>query len=217
MAAAPASSTSWGRSAVVAAFRGAAGPPAPRETVGGGRSGQPHAARPRQREAALRLLVYAWKITGEGKGRTGTTIGSRPPAATKAICSPSPAGSPSGFGIDEGARRHRCLRRLDQTGHRRSSSVHIERATLDAAKSNGYAEQQPLWDSRAATEARRHRSTLPTGSTANADSDRRLRAARYAYRRRHRRQSPPTSGHRLRPRWLRIGDRLFLADKRSHT
>ena len=117
----------------------------------GGRSPNPtrvDLARGRQR---LKLIVYAWKITGEGQGRRGTNYRIQSTRSHPGDLITEAGRYTIGFGIDEGRGVILAFDGWTKRLPSRSPSVHIKRATLDRARDDGYAEQQPVWDGRVAT------------------------------------------------------------------
>lgn len=101
-------------------------------------------------KARQHLLVYAWRITGEGKGRSGTNYRIQTTRSHPGDLQVEVGRLTVGFGVDVD---RNVIAVFDGWTKRRtgsSSSVHIKRALLVAAAAEGYAEQQPVWDGRAA-------------------------------------------------------------------
>jgi len=96
------------------------------------------------------FLIYAWNITLEGKGRVGNNYRTQSTRAHDGALICEPDRSTVGIGWDED---RQVLSAYDgwtkrETGF--STSVHIKRETLDTAAANGWAEEGPPWDARAA-------------------------------------------------------------------
>ncbi|WP_244520169.1 hypothetical protein [Arthrobacter crystallopoietes] len=121
-----------------------------RESIFGGNSVNPtrvDLARGKQRFA---LLAYAWKVTGEGRGRSGNNYRIQTTRSHEGDLLMESGRQTVGFGLDADREVIVAFDGWTKRATGRSSSVHIERATLDAAATDGYVEQEPRWDSRAA-------------------------------------------------------------------
>jgi hypothetical protein len=97
-----------------------------------------------------RLLLYSWFITGEGKGRSGNDYRIQTTRAHGGPLIMEPGRVTVGVGWD---RQRQVFAAFDgwtkrETGG--SSSVHITRAVLDAAATDGWAADGPRWDRRVA-------------------------------------------------------------------
>jgi hypothetical protein len=135
---------------VVAAFDAAGWTALVQQGVHGGRSVNPSRVDLARGKQYLQLLVYAWKITGEGKGRSGDNYRIQTTRSHGGDLMTESDRLTLGFGVDE---RRGVLAVFDGWTKRAtggSSSVHIRRDTLDRAAQVGYADQAPGWDSRAA-------------------------------------------------------------------
>lgn len=91
---------------------------------------------------SLRLLTYAWKITGEGKGRVGTNYRVQATRSHEGDLLSEQGWVSLGLGWDED---REVLAGFDPWIKRttgKSSSVHITRALLDAAQANSWAEEE---------------------------------------------------------------------------
>jgi len=135
---------------VVAAFSAAGWTPLVQQSVHGGRSVNPTRVDLARGKQYLQLLVYAWKITSEGKGRSGDNYRIQTTRSHDGELMTEPPRLTLGFGVDD----HRGVLAVFDGWTKRatggSSSVHIKRETLDRAAEVGYADQPPAWDSRAA-------------------------------------------------------------------
>jgi hypothetical protein len=133
----------------VAAFE-KAGWTASTQSVAGGRSPNPtrvDLARPRRQ---LRLLAYAWRITHEGKGRTGNDYRIQTTRSHGGDFLFERDRTTLGFGVDAERGVIAVFDGWTKRTTGRSSSVHIDRAVLDGAREHGFAVQAPTWDSRIA-------------------------------------------------------------------
>ena len=98
----------------------------------------------------LSLLMYAWNITHEGKGRDGNNYRVQATRAHKGDLLSEAGRYSIGVGIDT---ERDVLAVFDAWTKRttgKSNSVHIKRTLLDAAATNGYSSGGPPWDARAA-------------------------------------------------------------------
>lgn len=114
-----------------------------------------------RRKQRISLLIYAWKVTGEGKGRTGTNYRIQTTRSHDSDLLTEPKRLTVGFGIDAERGVLVVFDGWTKRATGRSSSVHIERGTLEAAQHNGYAEAGHPWDSRAATRIAEPDNLLP--------------------------------------------------------
>lgn len=166
----------------------------------------------RGRKQGLSLLAYAWKITGEGKGRTGTNFRIQTTRTHDGPLMSEDHRLTIGFGIDADREVIATFDGWTKRNTGGSSSVHIKRQLLDDAQANGHAIDGPAWDSRAACRLGDIDQLLPwidrqvkvreaavhpvnfeiSGETATATADLW--------------DSAP-------PGWLRVGDRLVLTDR----
>lgn len=135
---------------VLAAFRDAGWIVAARESIFGGRSVNPSRIDLVRDQDHHSFLAYAWKITGEGLGRTGTNYRIQTTRSHEGDLLVELGRQTICFGVDESRNVIAVFDGWTKRATGSSSSVHIERATLDTAASNGYSEQQPEWDGRAA-------------------------------------------------------------------
>jgi hypothetical protein len=135
---------------VVTAFNGAGWKVLKQESVHGGRSVNPTRVDLARGKQYLKLVVYAWKITGEGKGRAGSNYRIQATRSHDGDLIIEPPRLTLGFGVDA---ERSVLAAFDGWSKRAkgsSTSVHIKRETLELAAATGYAEQSPPWDSWAA-------------------------------------------------------------------
>lgn len=91
---------------------------------------------------ALRLLTYAWRITGEGKGRVGTNYRVQATRSHDGDLLTEEGWVSLGLGWDEA---RQVLAAFDPWIKRttgRSNSVHIRRSLLDGAQANGWATEE---------------------------------------------------------------------------
>lgn len=135
---------------VVAAFDAAGWTALKQQSVHGGRSVNPTRVDLARGRQYLQLLVYAWKITGEGKGRVGTNYRIQTTRSHDGDLMSESSRLTLGFGIDEDRGVLAVFDGWTKRATGGSSSVHIKRETLEGAVDAGFAEQAPLWDSRAA-------------------------------------------------------------------
>lgn len=166
----------------------------------------------RGRKQGLSLLAYAWKVTGEGKGRTGTNFRIQTTRTHDGPLMTEHGRLTLGFGIDAGREVIVAFDGWTKRNTGSSSSVHIKRSLLDTAAETGFAVDGEPWDSRAACRLAEIDKLLPwidghiktrvsavpavdfqwhgDAGTASADLWDSATAA-----------------------WLRVGDRLVVADK----
>jgi hypothetical protein len=165
----------------------------------------------RQSQDRRQLLVYSWFVTGEGKGRKGTDYRIQTTRAHDGPLMFEPGRITVGLGWD---RERQVFAVFDgwtkrETG--RSSSVHIARALLDAAAEQGWAMGGPRWDARVAfTEAEAGRFLIWIGGmTARREAV--IDALKIKL---HDRNAAEIVGDTWRDAipWLRVGDRMILAD-----
>jgi hypothetical protein len=135
---------------VLESFENAGWQIAVRESVGGGRSVNPTRVDLLQGKRRFALLAYAWNITHEGKGRSGNNYRIQTTRSHEGDLMMEPGRQTVGFGWDKTRNVIVAFDGWTKRATGRSSSVHIERATLEAAAEHGYAEEEPRWDSRAA-------------------------------------------------------------------
>lgn len=98
----------------------------------------------------LELLVYAWKITGEGAGRTGTNYRIQTTRSHEDDLLTEGERLTMGFGYDKQRDVIAVFDGWTKRATGSSSSVHIKRSLLVDARNNGYAEEGDPWDARAA-------------------------------------------------------------------
>jgi hypothetical protein len=135
---------------VVAAFDKAGWKAISQQSLHGGRSVNPTRVDLARGKQFLQLLVYAWRITGEGKGRAGSNYRIQTTRSHDGELISEPARLTLGFGVDDDRGVLAVFDGWTKRATGGSSSVHIKRDTLDRAAASGYAEQAPAWDSRAA-------------------------------------------------------------------
>jgi hypothetical protein len=104
----------------------------------------------RGRKQRLSLLAYAWRITGEGKGRSGTNFRIQTTRTHNGPLLSEHDRLTLGFGIDAGRDVIAAFDGWTKRNTGASSSVHIKRQLLDDAQANGLATSGPPWDSRVA-------------------------------------------------------------------
>lgn len=131
-------------------FREAGWTTAARESVGGGRSVNPTRVDIVRGNECFSLLAYAWKITHEGKGRTGVNYRIQTTRSHNDDLYVEEGRQTVGFGVDADRQVIAVFDGWTKRATGRSSSVHIKRATLESAAADGFAEQVPRWDGRAA-------------------------------------------------------------------
>lgn len=184
-----------------------------REPVYGRRSPNPtRVDLVRGRRERLPLLVYAWRVTGEGKGRTGTNYRIQTTRSHRGELLSEAGRLTLGFGVDAGRAVIAVFDGWTKRNTGASSSVHIKRAMLDEAMAAGYARYGPPWDARAAARFDEIDKLVPWF---NAQFRIRLAAVQVlehsvcgelATARADLWDSAPAA-------WLRLGDRLVLADR----
>lgn len=166
----------------------------------------------RGRHEHLALLVYAWKVTGEGKGRTGTNYRIQTTRSHEGEFLSEPGRLTLGFGVDAEREVIALFDGWTKRNTGSSSSVHIKRAMLDEAAATGYATYGPLWDARAAArfddidkllpwldaQFKRRFATVQALEHSVSGESATVRADLW--------DSAPAA-------WLRSGDRLVLADR----
>ncbi|WP_104062506.1 hypothetical protein [Arthrobacter sp. 4R501] len=123
---------------------------AARESVGGGRSVNPSRVDLVRGKQSFSLLAYAWKITHEGKGRAGMNYRIQTTRSHEDDLLAQNGRQTVGFGVDADRQVVAVFDGWTKRATGSSSSVHIKRATLDKAAADGFAVQEPRWDSRAA-------------------------------------------------------------------
>lgn len=123
---------------------------ATRESVAGGRSVNPTRFDLIRGKQRFQLLAYAWKITGEGLGRSGTNYRIQTTRSHTGDLLIEQGRHTVGFGVDADREVVAVFDGWTKRTKGKSSSVHIERATLDKAAAEGFAEEDPRWDGRAA-------------------------------------------------------------------
>lgn len=99
----------------------------------------------------LELLVYAWKITGEGAGRSGTNYRVQTTRSHDDELLTEGDRLTMGFGWDEERHVIAVFDGWTKRATGASSSVHIKRSLLTVAETEGYAEEGEPWDARAAS------------------------------------------------------------------
>lgn len=104
----------------------------------------------RGRRERLALLVYAWKVTGEGKGRAGTNYRIQTTKSHDGELLSEAGRLTLGFGVDATREVIAVFDAWTKRNTGSSSSVHIKRAMLDEAAAVGYTTYGPRWDARAA-------------------------------------------------------------------
>jgi hypothetical protein len=104
----------------------------------------------RGRKQRLSLLAYAWRITGEGKGRRGTNFRIQTTRTHDGPLLSEDGRLTLGFGIDAGRHVIAAFDGWTKRNTGASSSVHIKRQLLDDAEAHGFAIDGPPWDSRVA-------------------------------------------------------------------
>ena len=98
----------------------------------------------------LSLVMYAWNVTGEGKGRSGDNFRIQTTRGHDGELLSDENRLTLGFGIDT---KRDVLVVFDGWTKRNtggSSSVHIRRALLEAAAEKGFGVDGPRWDARVA-------------------------------------------------------------------
>jgi hypothetical protein len=166
----------------------------------------------RGRRERLALLVYAWRITPEGKGRKGTNYRIQTTRSHEGELLSESGRLTVGFGIDESRKVVAVFDGWTKRNTGSSSSVHIKRVLLDGAAAEGYATYGPPWDARAAVRFDEVDKLVPWFETQFKTRFAAVQPLDYS-----------VSGESASARadlwdsapaaWLRPGDRLVLADR----
>lgn len=98
----------------------------------------------------LPLVVYAWKVTGEGKGRSGNNYRIQTTRSHDGELLSDDSRLTVGLGLDEDRAVIVAFDGWTKRNTGSSSSVHIKRSLLDAAATLGFSTDGPPWDARAA-------------------------------------------------------------------
>ncbi|NEN05861.1 hypothetical protein G3T36_08240 [Diaminobutyricibacter tongyongensis] len=99
----------------------------------------------------LEMLVYAWRITGEGAGRKGTNYRIQTTRSHHDDLLIEGERLTMGFGYDKERDVIAVFDGWTKRATGSSSSVHIKRSLLTAAQTDGFAEDGDPWDARAAS------------------------------------------------------------------
>lgn len=183
-----------------------------KETVSGGRSPNPTRVDLAFGKQRLSLVLYAWKVTGEGKGRSGDNFRIQTTRSHEGELLSEDDRLTLGFGIDAERDVFAVFDGWTKRNTGSSSSVHIKRALLDEAIMNGFSSDGPAWDARAACRTSDLGSVLPW-----IDQQVRPRLAAVQALRCEVKGERATATADLwdsaPAAWLRIGDRLVLVDR----
>lgn len=197
---------------VLKAFGKAGWTVAARESVAGGRSVNPSRVDLVRGKQHFLLLAYAWRITPEGKGRSGTNYRIQTTRSHKGDLLHEDGRQTVGFGVDA---EREVIAVFDGWTKRvtgSSSSVHMERATLDKAVTGGFAVEEPHWDGRAVARYSDVSLLLPWISGQQVPRTAAVQPLSYDISDDH-----ATVGADLwnsaPAAWLRRGDRLVLANR----
>lgn len=120
------------------------------ERVCKGRSPNPTRVDLARGQRRLSLLAYAWKLVLEGKGRSGRNYRVEVTRCHEGDLLMEAGRVTVGFGVDADRQVLAVFDGWTKRATGKSSSVHIRRVTLDKAAAEGYAEEDPRWDGRAA-------------------------------------------------------------------
>jgi hypothetical protein len=166
----------------------------------------------RGRQERLGLIMYAWAVTGEGKGRRGTDYRIQTTRSHEGALLSEARRLTLCFGVDAAREVIAVFDGWTKRNTGGSSSVHIKRSMLDEAANAGYATYGPPWDARAAARFDQIDKLLPW---IHAQTRTRLAAVQA--------EEHSVSGESAIARadlwdsapaaWLRPGDRLVLADR----
>ena len=201
---------------VVAAFEAAGWTALRQQSVFGGRSANPTRLELARGKQYLQLLAYAWKITPEGKGRSGNNYRVQATRSHDGDLMTELPRLTVGFGVDADRKVLAAFDGWTKRATGGSSSVHIKRETLDDAAASGYAEQYPRWDSRAAVRLTDVEPLLPWLAR---QRDRRLTAVHPLEHSVDGAAATVTCDlwDAAPAKWLRPGDRLVLSDATGTT
>jgi hypothetical protein len=100
--------------------------------------------------STLPLLVYVWKVTGEGAGRKGLNYRIQTTRSHSGELLTETDRLTIGLGLDASRGVIAAFDGWTKRATGGSSSVHIKRALLDEAAASGFSLQGPYWDDRAA-------------------------------------------------------------------
>lgn len=180
--------------------------------VSGGRSPNPTRVDLAFGKQQLSLVMYAWKVTGEGKGRSGDNFRIQTTRSHEGELLSDGDRLTLGFGVDSGRGVLVVFDGWTKRNTGSSSSVHIKRALLDAAAESGFSTDGPVWDARAACRMSNIESLLPW---IDEQMKPRLAAVQaLAYEVKGERATATADLWDSAPAaWLRVGDRLVLADR----
>lgn len=164
------------------------------------------------RRQRLALMLYAWKITGEGKGRSGDNFRIQTTRSHADELLSEPNRLTLGIGLDLERQVLAVFDGWTKRNTGRSSSVHIKRSLLDVAASDGFSTDGPAWDSRAACRVQDANSLLPW---IQSQSNTRLAAVQPLSHEVLGEQATATADlwDSAPAAWLRIGDQLVLANR----
>ena len=186
-------------------------------TVGSDRVGRgPNPTRldfQRGRKQRLSLLAYAWKITGEGKGRSGTNFRIQTTRTHEGPLLSEDNRLTLGFGVDASREVIAVFDGWTKRNTGGSSSVHIKRQLLDDAAASGFATDGPPWDSRVACRKSEIDRLLPWIDEQGKPRASAVHAVDFQW---HGESTATVSADlwdSAPAAWLRAGDRLVAADR----
>lgn len=160
----------------------------------------------------LPLVLYAWKVTGEGRGRRGNNYRIQTTRAHEGELLNDPHRLTLGLGLDQERDVVVAFDGWTKRNTGSSSSVHIKRSLLDAAATTGFSTDGMDWDSRVACRrseiekllpwvaAQRNRRVAPVVALSQSISGDTAVATADLW------DSAPAA-------WLRPGDHLVLVDQ----
>lgn len=182
------------------------------ERVSGGRSPNPTRVDLVRAKQRLRLVMYAWNVTGEGKGRSGDNFRIQTTRSHDGDLLSESGRLTLGFGIDADRDVFVVFDGWTKRNTGRSTSVHIKRTLLDSAVEDGFSTDGPPWDARAACIKAEMESLLPW---IYEQWEPRLAAVQaLAYEVRGEEAEARSDLWASAPAaWLRVEDQLVLADR----
>lgn len=187
---------------------------AARESVNGGRSVNPSRVDLVRGKQRFLLLAYAWKVSLEGKGRSGINYRIQTTRSHEDDLLCQDGRQTVGFGVDAEREVIAVFDGWTKRATGSSSSVHIKRATLDAAAADGFAVQEPRWDGRAAARYSEAQLLLPWISEQQAPRTAAVQPLKYGFSDDQAKATVVADLWDAAPAaWLRRGDRLVLANR----
>lgn len=183
-----------------------------KERVSSGRSPNPTRVDLAFGNQRMFLVMYAWTVTGEGKGRSGDNFRIQTTRGHDGDLLSEDGRLTLGFGIDTERDVLAVFDGWTKRNTGRSSSVHIRRALLETAAEKGFCVDGPPWDARAACRTSDIQLLLPWID----DQTKPRLAAVQAVKHQVKGENATATADlwdSAPAAWLRIADRLVLADR----